>query len=89
MNNTVRLSFSLFELPLCSGKPRSRRLGRWFHAFCARSFGIRIRLKAAQLNTNNQSTFARPRSFTFLKGPICFSQPKGFSTNQRLLRLTE
>jgi hypothetical protein len=27
------------------------------HALRARSFGIRIRLKAAQLNTNNQSTF--------------------------------
>ena len=32
-----------------------------------RSFGIRIRLKAAQLNTNNQSTFASPRSFTFFR----------------------
>ena len=63
------------------------KVGRWFHALCARSFGIRIRLKAAQLNTNNQSTFARPRSFTFFKGPICFSHPKGFSTNQRLLKL--
>jgi hypothetical protein len=35
----------------------------------------------------HQSTFARPRNFTFFKGPICFSHPKGFSTNQRLLKL--
>src|SRR5437899_11166927 len=57
------------------------------HALCARSFGIRIRLKTAQLNTNNQSTFSSPRSFTFFKGPICFSHPNGFSTNHRLLKL--
>src|SRR5205823_14473068 len=65
----------------------NRGSGPLIHALCARSFGIRIRLKTAQLNTNNQSTFASPRSFTFFKGPICFSQPKGFSTNQRLLKL--
>jgi len=62
--------------------------GPLIHALCARSFGIRIRLKTAQLNTNNQSTFASPRSFTFFKGPICFSHPNGFSTNHRLLKLT-
>jgi hypothetical protein len=67
--------------------PGSRGLGQQFHALCARSFGIRIRLKAAQLNTNNQSTFASPRSFTFFRGPICFNHPNGFSTSQRLLKL--
>src|ERR1700758_3574046 len=77
------------DLSFLSSPDGRRGVGRWPHALCARSFGIRIRLKAAQLNTNNHSTFARPRSFTFLKGPICFSQPNGFSTYQRLLRLTE
>jgi hypothetical protein len=48
---------------------------------------MRKRLKAAQLNTNNQSTFANPRSFTFFIGPICLSHPNGFSTNHRLLKL--
>jgi hypothetical protein len=37
-------------------------------------------LKTAHLNTNNQSTFASRQSFTFFKGPICFSHPNGFST---------
>ncbi len=36
---------------------------------------------------DNQSTFASPRSFTFFRGPICFSHPNGFSTSQRLLKL--
>jgi hypothetical protein len=57
------------------------------HAHCSRSFGMRRRLKAAQLNTNTQATLADPRSFTFFSGPICLSHPNGFSTNQRLLRL--
>jgi len=65
----------------------NRGLGPLLHVLCARSFGIRIRLKTAQLNTNNQSTFASPRSFTFFTGPICFSHPNGFSTNHRLLKL--
>ena len=68
-------------------RPDNRVSFPLLHALCARSFGIRIRLKAAQLNTNNQSTFASPRSFTFFNGPICFSHPNGFSTNQRLLKL--
>ena len=85
-DRTVRVSL-LSALASCSRMATEPKVGRWFHALCARSFGIRIRLKAAQLNTNNQSTFARPRSFTFFKGPICFSHPKGFSTNQRLLKL--
>jgi hypothetical protein len=63
-------------------------LDRWLDALCARTFGILIELKAAQVNTNNQSTFARPRSFTFFKGPICFSHSNGFSTYQRLVKLT-
>src|SRR5687767_10508273 len=48
---------------------------------------MRKRLKAAQLNTNSQSTLASPRSFTFFSGPICFNRPNGFSTSQRLLKL--
>ena len=48
---------------------------------------MRNRLKAAQLNTNIQSTFGRPRSLTFFTGPVCFNQPNGFSTSQRLLKL--
>ena len=66
-------------------RPQERR--RELHTHCALSFGMRSRLKAAQLNTNTQSTLAKPRSFTFLRGPICFSHAKGFSTNQRLLKL--
>jgi hypothetical protein len=62
-----------------------RGLSPLLHALCA--LGIRIRLKAAQLNTNNQSTFASPRSFTFFSGPICFNHPNRFSTKQRLLKL--
>ena len=54
---------------------------------CARSFGMRSRLKAAQLNRNSQSTFSKPRSFTFRNGPVCLSHPNAFSTSQRLLRL--
>ena len=46
----------------------NRGLGPVLHALCARSFGIGIRLKTAQLNTNNQSTFASPRSFTLVSG---------------------
>src|SRR5467141_2934879 len=65
----------------------NRGSGPLLHALCARSFGIRIRLKTAQLNTNNQSTFASPRSFTFFKGPLCFSHTDGASTNHRLLKL--
>jgi hypothetical protein len=77
----------LFELPICPDDQVAASAGQLLHALCARSFGMRIRLKAAQLNTNNQSTFASPRSFTFFRGPICFSHPNGFSTNQRLLKL--
>jgi hypothetical protein len=73
----------LLDPPLESG---GERLGG-SHAHCPRSFGIRKRLNAAQLNTNSQSTLASPRSFTFFSGPICFSHPNGFSTSQRLLRL--
>jgi hypothetical protein len=84
---TLRLGF-VVGLPISPQCPPNRKL-EWLllHALCARSFGIRIRLKTAQLNTNNQSTFASPRSFTFFIGPICFNHPNGFSTNQRLLKL--
>jgi hypothetical protein len=54
------------------------------HAHWILSFGMRSRLKAAQLNKNNQSTLGRPRNFTLRSGPVCFSQPKAFSTSQRL-----
>ena len=47
---------------------------------------MRIKLKAAQLNTNNQSTFAHPRSFTFF-GANLLQPSERFFTNQRLLKL--
>lgn len=59
--------------------------GTYAHRSC--SFGIRRRLNATQLNTNRQSTFASTRTFTFLSGPACFSQPNGFSASHRLLKL--
>ncbi len=54
---------------------------------CAISRGSRMRLCAAQLKTNSQSTFSRPRNFTCRSGPVCLSHPKPFSTSQRRLRL--
>jgi hypothetical protein len=51
------------------------------------SLGSRIRLWAAQLKTNSQSTFSRPRNLTCRSGPVCFSQPKPFSTSHLRLRL--
>jgi hypothetical protein len=51
------------------------------------SLGIRIRLCAAQLKTNRQSTFAKPSSLTWRSGPVCMSHPKPFSTSHRQLRL--
>ena len=38
--------------------------------------GNRIRLCAAQLKTNNQSTFSSPRNLTCRKGPVCFNHAK-------------
>ncbi len=52
------------------------------------SRGSRIRLCAAQLKTNNQSTFSNPLNLTWRSGPVCLNQPKPFSTSHRLLRLT-
>src|SRR5215469_4947529 len=54
---------------------------------CAISLGSRRRLCAAQLNTNSQSTFDSPRSFTCRRAPVCFNHPKPFSISQRRLRL--
>src|SRR5258708_4496886 len=51
------------------------------------SLGSRIRLCAAQLNTNNQSTFSNPRNLTCRRVPVCFNHPKPFSISQRRLRL--
>jgi hypothetical protein len=51
------------------------------------SLGSRIRLWAAQLKTNNQSTFSSPRNLTWRSGPVCYSQPKAFSTSHLRLRL--
>ena len=51
------------------------------------SFGSRIKLWAAQLKTNSQSTFSRPRYFTRLTVQVCLSHPKHFSTSHLRLRL--
>jgi len=51
------------------------------------SLGSLSRLCAAQLKTKAQSTFSSPRYFVWRSGPVYFSQPKLFSTNQRRLRL--
>ena len=40
--------------------------------------GSRIRLWAAQLKTNSQSTFSSPRSLTCCNGPVCFSLAESF-----------
>src|ERR1035437_5875639 len=49
---------------------------------CAISRGSLSRLWAAQLKTNSQSTFSNPYNFTCRSEPVCFSQPKPFSTSQ-------
>src|SRR5262249_2038958 len=83
----VLLSVTLFQSktarsecmqPTRSAIPAGSGLPRRAHAHCSRSLGIRTRLNAAQLNTNSQSTFASPRSFTFFSGPVCFNHPNGF-----------
>jgi hypothetical protein len=51
------------------------------------SLGSRMRLWAAQLKTNSQSTLCSPRSFTWRIGPVCLSHPNPFSTSHRRLML--
>jgi hypothetical protein len=48
------------------------------------SFGNRIKLKAALANTNSQSTFAKPRSFTFRIQAMVFSHPNAGSMRGRV-----
>ena len=52
------------------------------------SLGSRIRLGAAQLKTNSQSTSSKPRNLTWRSGPVCLSYPKPFSISHRRLKLT-
>ena len=54
---------------------------------CAMSLCGRVKLWAAELKTNRGSTFSSPRSLSWRSGPVCFSQPKTFSTSHLRLRL--
>ena len=52
------------------------------------SFGIRHRLNAAAVRTNNQSTFSNPRNFTLRIPAIAFIHPNVRSISGRFCWLT-
>jgi hypothetical protein len=64
----------LFQRPLRARRSREET-HRLRHADLGSNFGNQIRLNAALANTNNQSTFSRPRSFTLRIHATVFNQP--------------